>query len=225
MAERLVNQQADGGSKPTPSLQFSGLRVELVRRSVVDWMIQKHYLHKWPGVVTKIFGLVRESKYVGVCVYALPAIQINKRYGGRCWELARLWIDDTMPKNSETWFIAKTIILIRKQNPEIEGLVSFADPSAGHNGTIYKAGNWWADGRQDEERKSPRVDLYLGDRKFSRWDRAFRAAEKAGLLRNAVKRVPKVSKFRFFYSLRGDFFQSRLLVLRQKVRQLRDSTI
>jgi hypothetical protein len=100
----------------------------------------------------------------------------------------------------------------------VDGIISFADPSAGHSGVIYKAGNWWADGRQDEERKSPRVDLYLGNKKFSRWDRAFRAAEEAGLPRSAVSRVPKVSKFRFFYSLRGLNFRPRLEALRLRVR-------
>jgi len=198
---------------------FSSLQVRVATRSEVNWMVEKHYLHKWPGVVLKIFGLMHDGKCVGTCIYSMPAIQINKRYGGKCWELARLWIDDIMPKNSETWFIAKTIQILRKERPEVEGLVSFADPSAGHSGTIYKAGNWKPDGRQDEERKSPRVDLFIGDRKFSRWDRAFRAADELGITREEIRRVPKVSKFRFFYSLRGDQFVARLKELRTKVRK------
>ena len=39
-------------------------------------------------------------------------------------------------------------------------IVSYADPSAGHRGTIYQAANWKADGRTDDERKSPRCDYY-----------------------------------------------------------------
>jgi hypothetical protein len=190
-----------------------------VSRSEVDWMIKKHYLHKWPGVVVCIFGLFRDKTCVGACVYSMPSLQINKRYGCICWELARLWIVDEMPKNSETWFVAKTIMLLRKEFPQVEGIVSFADPSNGHVGTIYKAGNWAQDGMQDEERKSPRVDYWLGDKKFCRYNQTADRMKALGLRKEDIKRIPRKPKFRFFYSLRGSRFDDRLKFLRGCVRK------
>ena len=177
-------------AKKTPAEAFSNLWVRDATRLEVDWMIKKHYLHKWAGVVLKVFGLEQDGVCVGVCTYSLPAFQMNTRYGCKCcWELSRLWIDDKMPCNTESWFISKTIALIRKEHPEVEALVSFADPEAGHVGTIYKAANWVMEGVQDEERKSPRVDLYIGEKKFARFDRAFRAADAQGLPRAEIGRA------------------------------------
>jgi hypothetical protein len=149
----------------------------------------------------------------------MPSLQINKRYGCVCWELARLWLLDEMPKNSETWFVAKTIMLVKKQFPHVEGIVSFADPSMGHSGTIYKAGNWSPDGMQDEERKSPRVDYYLGDHKFARYNQTADRMRALGLNESDIKRIPRKPKYRFFYSLRGTRFVERLKELRSKVRK------
>ena len=79
----------------------------------------------------------------------------RSRDGGETWELARLWLEDSVPQNAETWLIAKAVKYIRQNLPAVKVLVSYADPSAGHRGTIYKAANWIADGRTDQERKTP----------------------------------------------------------------------
>ena len=74
-------------------------------------------------------------------------------------------------------------------------LLSYADPSAGHAGTIYKAANWKQDGRTDDERKSPRCDYYDA-----------RTGKKYGRRGNmpadaVIERRPRVSKWRFVYPL------------------------
>ena len=127
----------------------------------VQHMITKHYLGRWPDVVTLVLGLQFLDRYVGVLVYALPPRETNKRYGAaHCWELARLWVDDCMPKNTETFFIARGSAYIKTFRPDVEMLVSYVDPSAGHAGTVYKAANWVSDGRTDERRKTPRVSKH-----------------------------------------------------------------
>lgn len=166
------------------------------KRSNVHHLVMKHYLHKWPGVVVKIFGLVKEdwSEIIGTAVFALPPRETAKRYGvAKVWELARLYIIDETPKNTETWFVARSIKQIQRQNPDVELLVSYADPSANHTGTIYRAGNWISDGRTDQDRKSPRVDYAVGRSVYSR-----RSHVPAGA---KIRRVPRVSKYRFVYWL------------------------
>lgn len=157
-------------------------------------LILRHYLKKMPGVVVMNFGLWRDCFLVGACVFALPPRETMTRYGAMCWELARLWIDDSMPRNSESWFIARCIKHIRRTRPEVGCLVSYADPSAGHRGTIYLASNWTEDGRTDGERKSPRCDYEHNGRKYSR-----RSHVPEGV---TATRVPRVSKYRFVYQIK-----------------------
>jgi very-short-patch-repair endonuclease len=44
-------------------------------------------------------------------------------------------------KNFASWFISKSILLLFKES-DVKCLVSFADSTYGHKGTIYKASNW-----------------------------------------------------------------------------------
>jgi hypothetical protein len=67
---------------------------------------------------------------------------MQERFGRDTWELSRLWIDDSVPRNAETFLIGRSIRHIKKNHRNIKTLISFADPEAGHSGTIYRASNW-----------------------------------------------------------------------------------
>jgi len=126
-------------------------------------------------------------------IFALPPRETSKRYNANTWELARLWVDDRMPRNTESWFISRAIDYIKRNRKDVECLVSYADPSVGHKGTIYKAANWIEDGRTDEGRKTPRFDYEWMGKKYGR-----RAHVPVGITPN---RIPRVSKARFIYRL------------------------
>jgi hypothetical protein len=162
--------------------------------------IRAHYLHKPPAVITLALAMMHGCKPVGGVVFALPPQATAKRYGGVTWELARLYIIDDIPRNGETWLISQAIKFIRRYHSIVEFLVSYADPSVGHHGTIYKAANWRSDGRTDQERKSPRCD-YVADVDMINGVRFGRRAHIAAGAE--IKRVPRVSKYRFVYPLRA----------------------
>lgn len=171
--------------------------VETATRRDVGHLIGKHYLGRWPGVVVCILGLLNENQtaYIGVIVFALPPRETAKRYGvGVAWELARLFIEDCTPKNTESWFMSRAIAHVRRTRPEVDLLVSYADPSVGHCGTIYKAANWISDGRTDQERKTARFDYAIGDKIYSR-----RSHVPDG---STPRRIPRVSKHRFIFWMR-----------------------
>lgn len=169
--------------------------IERTERHAVDAMIRAHYIGRWPGVCVLILAMKRGAELLGVIVYALPPRETAQRYGGMTWELARLWIADGVPQNAETWLIARSVQYIKRSHPEVKVLVSYADPSAGHAGTIYKAANWIADGRTDQERKTPRFDYAdaVTGKKYSR-----RGHVPEGV---TIKRIPRISKHRFIYRL------------------------
>lgn len=169
--------------------------VEPITRAAADPMIRSHYIGRWPGVCVCSLALICGNRPVGVIVFALPPRETSKRYGGETWELARLWVDDSIPANAETFLIGRAVRFIRRNHPAVKVLVSYADPSAGHAGTIYKAANWLPDGRTDQERKTPRFDYAdaATGRRYSRRKHVPEGIE--------IARIPRISKHRFVYRL------------------------
>jgi len=184
-------------------------RVIEVGRSAVDHLVRAHYLHRWPGVVTGVLALLDGGRPIGVLVFALPPRETFKRYGvSLAWELARLFIEDCTPKNTETWFVGRAIRWVRESKPDVELLVSYADPSANHTGVIYRAGNWIQDGRTDQERKTPRFDYLSTGRTMlapllSEETSAKRYSRKAHVNGDDVSRIARASKYRFIFWLDG----------------------
>jgi hypothetical protein len=171
-------------------------RVEPVSMTAVDGFVRAHYLHKRPAIVLLALAMLRDTRPIGCAIYSAPPREADVRYGGKTWELARLYLLDEVPQNAETWLIAQSVKWIRQHRPEVCNLVSYADPSAGHKGTIYRAANWREDGRTDDERKTPRCDYYDA-----------RTGQKYGRRGNmpadaVVERRPRVSKHRFALAIR-----------------------
>lgn len=174
-------------------------------RAAVRDMIMRHYLHKWPGTVVAILALMDECRPVGALIFSLPPRETSIRYGGETWELSRLFVEDSEPRNTETWFISRAIKWLKKFHPEVRCVVSYADPSVGHMGVIYRAANFVSDGRTDSERGTPRFDLVerknevdlFGPREICvKYGRASHA-------RGRGERAARTSKFRYVYWLDG----------------------
>lgn len=178
-------------------------RVEKCSIASVDQFITAHYLHKRPAIVLLALVMLRGANPVGCIVYSAPPREVEKRYGGKTWELARLYLLDEVPKNAETWLIGKSVRWIKREYPDVKNLVSYADPSAGHRGTIYKAANWKEDGRTDEERKTPRCDYYDA-RTGKKYGRRGNMPQDA-----VVERRPRISKYRFVYALGSSRIQRK----------------
>ena len=169
--------------------------VSHVGREQVDWMVRAHYLGTWPGVVVCTLGMAHGPFTVGTLIFALPPAQTSVRLGGETWELARLWIKDDVPRNAETWLIGQAIKHVRRDHPQVEFLVSYADPTQGHQGVIYQASNWLSDGMTDAGRKTPRHDYLWRGKKYSRMGHLPSGA--------TPERVPRISKHRYIYPLRA----------------------
>jgi hypothetical protein len=81
-----------------------------------------------------------------------------------CLTLTRLWLADDLPRNSESQVIGRTIRELKK-GTQIKFLLSYADPSQGHLGTIYQATNWLYTGLSEA---MPMFDLGDGIPRHSR---------------------------------------------------------
>jgi hypothetical protein len=157
----------------------------------LDAFVNAHYLGKRPAIVLLALKMLVRNLPVGMVIYSAPPREADKRYGGKTWELARLYLLDEIPRNAETWLIGRSVRYIKQNHREVKYLLSYADPSAGHRGTIYQAANWKADGRTDDERKTPRCDYY-DDRTGQKYGRRGNMPVDA-----VIVRKPRVSKWRY----------------------------
>ena len=139
------------------------LTVGLVEKAVAARLVEAHhYLHRVPPM-SFAFAL-RETWWgdpVGIVTLGVPAsrhMQISAcpTEPSAVVELNRLWVDDRLPRNTESWFLAQ---VLRGLPPHI--VVSYADTAQGHVGYVYRASNWNYAGWTDMDRKTPRFDYHV----------------------------------------------------------------
>ena len=118
-----------------------------------ELIIKNHYSKKWnnAGFGLYNFGIFREGKEeeklcLGVAVYGYLMHPKARQFthpnpNAQILELNRMWISDELIKNAESVLIAHSLKLLKKLNPNIVAVQSFADGRLGC-GTIYKASNF-----------------------------------------------------------------------------------
>ena len=129
-------------------MKVKDFRIKLVERKDVKEFIEEwHYSQSINGLkISYCFGLFHGDIMIGSMVYGGPAMnnqasKYNKENPNLVLELRRLCCIDDTPKNTESYFIGKTLKWLKKNTP-IETIISYADITYGHAGTIYKASNF-----------------------------------------------------------------------------------
>lgn len=109
------------------------------------FIAQHHYLPSYPAARIAIGLFGRNAILEGVAVFAVPTTNavITRHTGfddpGRGCVLARLILTDAVPQNGESFFVARAFRHLRRERPNIEAVVSYSDPGAGHIGRVYCA--------------------------------------------------------------------------------------
>ncbi len=142
-------QSGDGGSTPARSLQYQPID----KKVAIALIIKHHYLHR-RCPISWAFGIIRDGEIVGVLTIGKPnswslccgavretKAKLNHGRNQDVYELNRLWLDDSLPRNSESHFIGWVLRRLRKERPNLI-LVSYADSGQGHIGTVYQASGW-----------------------------------------------------------------------------------
>lgn len=148
----------------TPGLTVQPIPIVIARVPVE----RHHYLHSVPGGTRLCLGVFDGASLQGVVVLGLGPRMAHRLVQGAdpydCLTLTRLWLDDALPRNSESWVIGQTVRFLRQHTP-VKFLLSYADPSAGHVGTIYQATNWIYTGLSQAQ---PALDLGDGIARHTR---------------------------------------------------------
>ena len=120
-----------------------------ISRSVANKLIlENHYSHKITNHSRIHLGVYMSGVLVGALQfgYAMnPASGANIVPGTAndgYLELNRMWLDDVAPRNSESMAISYAIKYIKKREPQVKWIQSFADERCGKNGIVYQAANF-----------------------------------------------------------------------------------
>jgi hypothetical protein len=132
----------------TVSVQISpkllGLRISPCGLSEVSEFVESHhYLKSVKGLVPDLcFKIEHESRIIGASIFGRPAMNsTTAKYSEngklKLTELRRFVLVDATPRNTESFVLSRMFRELAKRG--FERILSYADPSHGHIGTIYKA--------------------------------------------------------------------------------------
>ena len=119
-------------------------------RQEAEPFVMKHYLEKFPAAIKRIYGVYRRvetgRQMVGVIIYGVPFMTAAKFLEpevkhNETLELKRLFIDDLGIKNLESFVIGQSLKMLKRDEPSIKVVITFADDTQGHKGVIYQATN------------------------------------------------------------------------------------
>ena len=195
--------RAGGGGIPTPALH--NLQVSPIPTQVAKELLEREqYLHSSPGGTHISLGVFLPHRLQGVITlgagpYNSPSL-VEGGTASECLTLTRLWLSDELPRNSESRVLGVVLRALKRQT-ELKFLVTYADPSQGHVGTIYQATGWLYTGLSEP---TPLYDLGEGKTSHGRTvatrygSRSIKYLRSQGL---SLKLIPQDAKHRYIYFL------------------------
>ncbi len=197
------NHRAGAGSSPSPALQ--SIRLKPIPFTVAKKILARHhYLHSLPGGTKLTFGIFSGNRLLGAITFGAGphrAYQlVRDATPDDCMALTRLWLSDELPNNSESRVIGIALRALRKFT-KLKFLVSYADPSQGHEGIVYQATNWLYTGLSET---MPLYDLGDGQARHSRsfahcyGTHSSKYFESRGI---NIRQIPQTPKHRYVYFL------------------------
>jgi hypothetical protein len=113
---------------------------EAAKYAVMNW----HYSKRMPLFKQSYIGVWENDRFIGCVIFGRSVTPYLQSAFGikttQCIELTRVALSKHL--TPVTKIISISIGLIRKQNPKLRLIVSYADSNVGHLGVIYQAGNW-----------------------------------------------------------------------------------
>lgn len=138
----LLSEDLDYREVKVTDFEVKPTTIQYVRDFIETW----HYSSNVNGLrISHVFGLFYQDDLIGAMIYGpLGMANTWKKYADSendVVELRRLCCIDNTPKNTESYFIGKTLRWLKK-NTNFKIVISYADTFHNHQGTIYKASNF-----------------------------------------------------------------------------------
>lgn len=172
------------------------MRLELASSKAVKFAcMQFHYAKAIPVVRLAYSVFNKAGEWCGVITFGGGAgANMGKPYKlnqGQYLELTRMALNGKQESTSKAMSIA--IRLIKKNYPQIQLLISYADKGQNHYGTIYQATNWYF---VDESESSGEEVFYKG-----RWCHNRMSSQVSAEYYKSLKKRKKPGKRKYLYPL------------------------
>ena len=127
------------------------LRIDWATHAAAKYAVENwHYSQSMPSASIKI-GAWESGRFIGVVIFGRGAAsEIGSPYGlaqDKICELVRVALREHVTPTSK--ILAVALRFLRKSNPGLRMVISFADTSQGHHGGIYQAGGWIFEGTKE----------------------------------------------------------------------------
>lgn len=129
----------------------SDLKIDWASHEAAKYACENwHYSKSVPVPPLVKIGAWENSKYIGCVIFSRGANNnLLKPFGLQQTEGCELTRIALSKHNAPVSRIVRlAIMFLKKNSPELKLIVSFADPSVGHHGGVYQAGNWIYSGTQ-----------------------------------------------------------------------------
>jgi len=139
---------------------MEGFEVKSVKQSVGREYIMENHYTSGCAVGSMMWGLYDWwGDLRGVAAFHTPISENVRKavFGdGECWcddvdgehgfhqhvtELHRLATDDDLPPTTTSWFVSQALDRLKEYKPKYWAVISHADSTEGHDGTVYQATN------------------------------------------------------------------------------------
>tara|TARA_R100000084_G_scaffold74614_1_gene33557 strand:+ start:556 stop:1173 length:618 start_codon:yes stop_codon:yes gene_type:complete len=168
-----------------------------------------HYAKRIPAqpmVGYSVFN--KKNEWCGCIIYNNGIGAIEKPFGlqkGKVCELVRMALNGKQEKTSKC--LSLSIKKFKKENKLVEMIVSYADSDEGHNGTIYKATNWFYVGSHKTGDKyicpTTGKDIHSRSHSAKGYNKQFGVYKKVYKTSDLI-RIKKGVKHKFVYPLTKD---------------------
>ncbi|GJM23923.1 MAG: hypothetical protein DHS20C16_03380 [Phycisphaerae bacterium] len=153
--DAVDDQSTDGGASPTCSLNF--WVTAITRAEAKQWCKRHPHASSVPNSSKHYYKLELNGAFAGLAVWGYgvrPACTARKLFGSTDYvpkylELCRFFVVDACPKNTASKFLSLTHRLLRRDDPDVGLLYTYAAGFQGLVGTIYQAANYDYIGTQE----------------------------------------------------------------------------
>lgn len=150
--DRLAHKPVGGaGETPADRSKLPQLKIGPCSRKAAKYAVENwHYSKTLPASGLFLIGVWEADSFIGCIIFSRGANNnMGKRIGlpdpRHCVELTRVAL--TSHQHTVTHILKASFQELRKHNPGIRAVMSYADPQQGHHGGIYQAGGWTYIGR------------------------------------------------------------------------------
>ena len=134
------------------------LRIDWATHAAAKYACENwHYSQRMPKSKLSKVGVWENGEFIGVVIFGVGGGNSTRgdKYGlrkaGDVCELVRVALRDHVAPVSQ--IVAVALRFLRKSNPKLRLVISFADTVQGHHGGIYQAGNWIYTGLTEGDRE------------------------------------------------------------------------